>query len=311
MFNSKKSVIFITKSKVKITAVTLGGKPKENPIGEFEWSPENFLNNLETYKKNIGNSARILLSEDFVYVVVLTFPESVILNRTIILEKAQELIPQNLNETIWDFKEVLDIPSSKDHLRKIQVAATVKSLFENLSKLIYKSGLNIETVEPLSFALARLAKNQEKPILFIYIYDKAYLVLVKNEIVFETQILDLPIDAKKLDKFISFTKEQSQIMPDRIIFGGNTSGINLKEYESKNYKTEIQNLSPAISSSYKKTNKDNDEKELNLELLKNFKLDEKPVSVRKHTSNFLIFAIFFFAGVIIFEILFYLFFVPK
>ena len=93
MFTTKKSIIFITKSKIKITSVTLGTRPKENIISESDWNFDNLLSFFLKYKKIIGNSARLLLSEDFVYVIMLSFPSVVVLNRSVIREKAQEFIP--------------------------------------------------------------------------------------------------------------------------------------------------------------------------------------------------------------------------
>ena len=61
MFANKKSILFITKSKARLSIVTLGNKPKETIVGEFDWTHENFLTNLSKYKKSIGKKLSILL----------------------------------------------------------------------------------------------------------------------------------------------------------------------------------------------------------------------------------------------------------
>lgn len=282
MFSSKKTVIFITKSKVKITRVDLG-KPKETIIGEFDWTQESLSNSLSKFTKIIGNSARLVLSEDFVYVIFLSFPNDAVLNKDIIRQKAQELIPENLNETVWDYKEIPSVSSS--YPKKIQVAASVKKLFENLSLSFFKSSLHVQQIEPLSFSLARFAKNQEEIILFIYIYDKVFLTLVQNGVIQATERIELPLNRDKVNKFIAFTKQQMKVIPERIIFCGNTGDINLKEYEDKNFKTEIQDLSPTISLAYKKPIENNNGKELNIELVKNFGLNENNSDKTHKLSN--------------------------
>ncbi|MBI2049366.1 hypothetical protein HYT32_00420 [Candidatus Roizmanbacteria bacterium] len=259
MFTNKKTIIFLTKSKIKITSVTLGNKPKENVIAESDWNFDNLLGILSKYRKTIGKSVRLLLSEDFVYVVTFSLPFAEVLGRDVIREKAQEFIPENLNETIWDFKEVE---------RKILVSAAVKERYGTLSEIIIKSGLHIETIEPLSFSFTRLLEKQVDPILFVYLYDKAYLTLAQKDLVLATERLNLPINKEEIKKFILFAKENLKISPRKIIFCGNTQNLDLKEYEKEGFKIQMQELSPIISLAYKQDVKDKDKKVLNLELLK-------------------------------------------
>lgn len=301
MFGNKKSILFITKSKVKITKVSLG-KSKETIIGEFDWTYETLSNSLSKFTKIIGNSARLVLSEDFFYVILLSFPYDTILNKDIIRQKAQELIPENLNETVWDYREIPSVSSSQS--KKIQVAAAVKKLFENLSWLILKSGLHVEQLEPLSFSLARFAKNQEEAILFIYIYDEVFLTLVQKDTILATERLELPLNRDKLNNFIAFTKQQLKVIPERIIFCGNTGGLNLTEYQIESIKTEVQDLSPTMSLAYKKPIKGENKKELTIELMKNFNL-LKSLSKSQKSPNLFIIGIIIGVIVIIFEVFLY------
>jgi hypothetical protein len=268
MFTNKKSIIFLTKSKIKITSVSLGAKPKESLIAESDWNFDNLLAIILKHRKSIGSSARLLLSEDFVYVINLSFPSAVILNRDAIRQKAQEFIPEDLNETIWDYKEISE--------RQILLASAVKELYKDLSKIIFKSGLQITTIEPLSLSLARLTKREADPILFIFFYDKAYLTLAQKEAVYATERIELPINKDKVKKFISFAKENYGITPKKIVFCGDTKDLNFKDYEKENFKVEIQDLSPTISLAYKADVKDKDKKVLSLELFRNFSISPSP-----------------------------------
>lgn len=307
MFETKKFIIFITKSKIKITAVSLGRKPKENLIAESDWNFDNLLSLFLKYKKFLGNSARLLLSEDFVYVITLSIPSAAILNRDVIREKAQEFIPENLNETIWDFKESSSIPSASQE-RKILVTATVKDPYEHLSEIIIKSGLHIETIEPLSFSFTRLTQKQQEPILFVYLYDKAYLTLAQKNFVLATERLELPINKEKIEKLVLFIKENLEISPKKIIFCGKTENLNLKEYEKENFRVQIQEISPAISLAYKTDITDKDKKVLSLELFRNFSTSPSPnkILIKKGDSQISwIIAIFFLIIVIVVEIFIY------
>ncbi len=263
MFGNKKTVLFITKSKLRISKVTIGSKSKETIIAEFDWEKQDLANFLLKSSKAIGNTIRLVLSEDFVYVIILSLGNNEIPNRNIIRQKAQEFIPEDISKTVWEYKEVSS--TSPALSKKIQAVVAVKKLFEDLSRSLGKSGLYVEQIEPLSLSLSRLTKKEEKPMLFVYIYDKAFLALSQKGAVFATERLDLPITKDKLDKFIAFVKTQFEITPEKIIFCGDTKNLNVKEYETEGIKTEIQDLSPTISLAYKKSVKETDQKELNLQ----------------------------------------------
>lgn len=326
MFAAKKSIIFISKSKVKITTVTLGKKSKETLVGESSWTLENLPDFFNQYKKSIKGPTRLLLSDDFVYIVLLSFSRNIILNPNIIRQKAQEYIPEDLNQTVWDFREIFSPPSSKGEERKVQVASVVKNLFEDLAKILVKENIHIEAIEFLSFSLLRLHQASEIT-LFVYIYDKAYLSLIQNNTVLSTERVTLPMDKDKMNKFIAFTKEVLGSQPKKIIFYGNSEGINLKEYENKNYKAEIQDISPTTSLAYKKDLKDNDQEILStrimraLSFLKNTEMENKkitpsenknkdsqtPKSQKHSSSKFWLTGIALFTIIIIIEIILYFF----
>ena len=160
----------------------------------------------------------------------------------------------------------------------------------------------------MSFSLARLTQKQQDPILFVYLYDKAYLTLAQKDLVLATERLDLPINKEKIKKFILFTKENLEISPKKIIFCGNTQNLTLKEYEKENLKVQIQNISPTISLAYKEDVKNKDEKVLNLELLRNFSpsLSTNKITIKTNRfPAFWIIGIFSLIIVIIVEIFLY------
>jgi len=292
MFERKKTILFITRSKIKISNVTLENKPTEDIIATVDWTPDTLVDVLLKYKKNIRDPARILLGEDFVYTVNLTMLSSSA-SRDYIKRKGQELIPENLDETIWDFKEIAKlIPSlSKSPTTTIQVVAVVKTLFEALSKSITKAELQVEAIEPLSYALARFTKRKDQPFLFVYVDTEILLTLVQKEMVLATQRLNV-LDPKDINQFIIFAKEKFLSEPQNIVFCGNTKNIDLKEYQNLSVKAVIQDISPAISLSYKEDIKGKDKDVLNLGLLKILHKDKNEIpnnlqakaSIQKHHS---------------------------
>lgn len=265
MFTNKKSIIFITKSKIRISSIALDNKLEVNQIKTFDWSPQTLESVLLKLKEYIGDTARILLSEDFVYVVTLSFPKDTAITRNIVGQKAQELIPEDLHETTWDYRQTKAV--SQTQQQTTQVVAVIRSLFENLSVAIGKSGINIETIEPLSYALARFTKRQDKPILFVYIDEEALLTLAYKQVVIATQLLNRIPDLNNMLQFIAYAKERFSLEPKTVVFCGNTKNINPKLYTNEDFTIEIQDINPMISTAYKDDLKGKDEDVLNIGLL--------------------------------------------
>lgn len=279
MFSKKRSIIYITRSKIKLVNVTMGKKPKEETIGEAFWMSDSLESILLKFKKNVKGIARILLSEDFVYVVTLSFPVGSFVNRNNVQEKAQELIPENLNETVWDYK--VTTPST------IQVVAVVPSLSEKLNEAIVKTGFRIEEIVPLSYALASFAKNQDIPLLYVYKDEEILLGLAQKGTVITTKrILNANIDRNTINQFIAFAKDQFSKEPKTIIFCGDTSNIDTGEFQNEKLKAEIQNISPIVSLAYKEDLKGKDEDVLNIELMTILRKDNAAsFTTNKETSH--------------------------
>jgi len=266
MFERKKTILFITKSparnasqsdaggKIKIARVTMGGMPVENIIANVDWTPDTMPDILLRFKKDIKNPVRILLSEDFVYTVNVTMPSGSYL-RDEVKKRAQELIPEDLDQTIWDFKE-MGSPTT------VQVIAVAKTLLETLRRAVAKVELQIEAIEPLSFALARFAQAQD-PVVYVYRDDgEVTVTLAQKGVVIATERLG-NIDLNTLNQFLAFAQRFSA-PPKNVIFCGNTSGIDLTSLANENFKAQVLNISPIISLAYKEDIKGKDEQVLNL-----------------------------------------------
>jgi len=259
MFGNKKSILFITRSKIKVASVTLGKQPKEKIFATLDWTPETLPDILSRLQKSIKGSVRILLDEDFVYTVNVTVPAGSV-SRDIVKKIAQELIPENLDETAWDFRVI-------GAFARVQVVAVSYAMFAMLKKSIAKAGLHIEAIEPLSFALARFSRKLDKPVIYVYIDESEIIVIFAQEgIVMGTKEFSA-IDLDAINQFRAFVKERFTIAPKDVIFCGNTSGVSLAKFASNTFKAYIQNISPIVSLALKEDIKGKDEKVLNLELL--------------------------------------------
>lgn len=260
MLSKKQSIIYITKSKIKLVNVTIDKKPKEEVIDEALWMSDSLENIFLKFKKNVKGRARILLSEDFVYVVTLSFPVGTFVNREKVIEKAQELIPENMAETVWDYK--VTTPST------MQIVAVVPSLSEKLREAIVKTRFPIEEIVPLSYVLASFSKSLDIPLLFVYKDEEILLVLAQRGTVITTKrILNANIDKNVINQFIAFAKSQFSKEPKMLIFCGDTSNIDTKQFENKDLKVEILDISPILSLSSKEELSGKDKDVLNITLM--------------------------------------------
>lgn len=284
MFAQKKIILFITKSKIKIAHVTLGDKPKEQIIHEEAFDKDGLTAILLRNKKSLSGKVRLLLSEDFVYITTLLLPFKSNITKDIITLKAQELIPENLSETSWDFKQSLSSLPNQTTI-PVQIVAAVRVLFEQLSNAFIKARVQVEAIEPTSYAIARFTKNQNKPFLFVFISEEALLILGYKSIAVATQRLTLPLNKQRIDQFISFVKERYLVEPKDVIFCGKTAGIDLKEYQTEKYKAQVQDLSPLVSLAYKEDHEGKEASILNLTLHPSVSAQAKSEAIQKTDSS--------------------------
>ena len=107
MFSNKKSIIFFTKKSLIAVHVFLGLHPKSQITGQIDWTLEKLTDALKTAKKHLGSTVRILLDDDFGYIALVNVPPNTQDEKLFVKQQAETIIPENLDETIWDFKEVL------------------------------------------------------------------------------------------------------------------------------------------------------------------------------------------------------------
>lgn len=281
MFENKKTILFITRSKIKLANVALGKPPTQSILASLDWTPETLPDVLSKLHKEIKGSVRLLLAEDFVYTVNVTVPAGTV-SREIVKKIAQELIPENLDETAWDFRVI-------GSFARVQVVAVSYAMFETLKKSIKKAGLHIEAIEPLSFALARFSKEQDKPVIYVYIdEDEVIVIFAEGGIVMGTKGFTT-IDLNAINQFRAFVKERFSLSPKDIIFCGNTSGVDLAKFSSEKFKAQIQNINPIMSLAFKEDIKGKDEQVLNLELMNKVSLldDRAKKKIEPNTSQHL------------------------
>jgi hypothetical protein len=298
MFFNQRSLVLIGRDFVRTAKVDLAGEPKIEDLAEFDLGQKDLESVLSEVRQRYGSRVRVLLSEDLAYVACLFVSLESEDERKAVEEKAQEIIPESLTETVWDFK---DIFTEKEQSKKIvQVVAAVKSFFEGFSLAASKAGLEPEAMEPVSCALASLTEEDKLPQMIIH-KDKKILVLMAGRgLVLASETVENQLFNKEVaNKLIEFCKTEFQVVPSKIICSGSIEEEQLKQVESLGYPVEKQNLEPMIGLAEKKDLKGKDEDVLNLTFQKikvSRETEEKsePVSPSKDNPEKSIETSFFF-----------------
>lgn len=243
LFSKNKNIIYISGSKVISASVDfrLGQPIVEGKLqNDFDWQA--LPNLLQQIKGQLKPAAfRVILPSSKTYLILLKFPKGTNLDKNLVLRKAQESIPEIVDERFMDWKTI----SENEKEIKVQVLVANKEFFDAFLMAAAQAKMPIEAYEPVSFCLARLTKNEKEPQLIIY-QESAYVLLIAafQGQVFETiTVMDQKVIEDKIKEFSFFVLEKW--------------GISLK-------KTINQPLDPIVGLALKDDLKGSDEKVLNL-----------------------------------------------
>ena len=247
-----KNILFITKDKIK--AYKVKDETKTELLTEYTWDEESLDLILSKTKTVLGTNIRVLLDEDLCFVFGFSIAQNLQISRQEIQEKAQAHIPEDLNETRWDFKEILD-----GDKKYVQVIAIVKSFFDRLYTAAVKARLNIEAVEPSSYSLARLIKDEKEPLIMAYLLgESSFLAMVDKGVVYLSKKINEEKITEEIIQMNDFAVTKFQIDPKKIIIN-NSESIDQELLETNNFKIEVKNLNIYLGLAMK------DEDSLNLE----------------------------------------------
>lgn len=269
MFGNKIIVVYITKNKIRVYIFSKGKTQKLESSFDSDYTYENFSSLFTKLKASIGSRFRLLLDDELLYSVTISMPKEDAEKKELIRQKAQEIIPENLEHTLWTYKE---IPLQNDKSTKhIQVIAVLTSFIEHLSRAIVTSGFHIEMLEPLSYALARYTERKTEPTGIISLLTHPLLVFAQKGNVIATTTLQESIQPSHISTFFEFASREYNTAPKKIILSGNTEGITPQNL-GITIPLQQQNLDPFISIASKEPLKNTNEEALNSDIQKLYTL---------------------------------------
>lgn len=306
MFGGKKAILLLSKTHIKAIIVQTGSKPKEGKAISYAWNEQNLAKVLAAIRKVTGNTIRLLLNDDAIYTTSIIVLASEDVSRDDIKVRSQSQIPENLDETAWDYKEILVLP--KQHEKMLQVVAVVNEIYKSLQTALTHVPLTIESIEPVSFAIARLLEHEKTPVVVLHTTDTALLMASYKGLVLATQTRNTMFTPTDISDFVRFVKQQFFVTPTKIFASGTKQGLDVAIMKNLGLTTQVFHLSPAVSTATKKDIVGKDSQSLNLALFMNQKKSAQPMNttnIHRNRNTFFLFLMFLFFLVVLVLLFFF------
>ncbi len=153
MFNTTKSILSFSRNTLTIAVVKLHPTPVIVKQTQVKWTKENLSETLQVIasKSKIHHYA-ILLEDDISYTLnfSLNVPKKGIKVRDLVFEYLQKNIPETLDTTHWDFKDM-----KKGTKLEVVAFAPVFSVFSDISDALHAADITPEFIETESVAKTR------------------------------------------------------------------------------------------------------------------------------------------------------------
>lgn len=270
MFSKKRFVIFISKRFIDSGWVA-GGKSALFQEGEaLQYNQETFAETLRKLGVFSRKKVRVVLSEELVYVTRLSFPRGTLITRELVLEKAEESIPEDLRKTDWDFQALSYAESSggEDEV-VVQVAVVERSFSALFRQALLGNEFSIEGILPESYLLACL-EREGTDVSVIVERDRETTVLcaVAAGLVIATQVEEGEVTPDRLERFLDFVVSHKGATTKRIIFShfGVVAPEPFSEIFGGRYEIVVRDYNPLVVAWQEKVS-GKDEDILNIEML--------------------------------------------
>lgn len=231
MSSIEKKAIFIGKGFIQVGVLSGGVEYSSRVETPVSYTEETFI---ETLKQTLlqSGASRIILSEEFVYVTTLLFPPEVPVARERVRTTAEESIPEDLQETEWDFRAMQYVKhQEKEGVHIIQVAVIARDFSKKLEEGLVSGITRIESILPESYVVASVEKQDEDvKIVVKKDQEKVVIIALKQGAVLRTVIQENVVDVvAEFEKFLAFVERETlEKVKHGIISGWNNDELRLK-----------------------------------------------------------------------------------
>ena len=284
MSGAPKFIIYFSSQTIQLA--TVGGSVSSRKIErekEVPWTKEALSAMLIGIKKKIrGAPAFIIVDDDLAFTFGITVPADVQEEKSFVRIKASQTVPEEIDGTGWDFKDVLESVDKKNKI--VQFASVDNQFCALLTKSIVDSGIEIESAEPMVCSLARLLKKRPEPTLVIYKKEKILVFLAYQGLVFSVESFDSEPTQDQIAKFLEFIKGEFGFAAQTVFLSGKFAALGSATSGLLGLKVEVGELDPFLGMAMKNDSAGKDEATLNIKfttekLSKERKLERKIVGI--------------------------------
>ncbi len=270
MFNSSIEVLKVDNNFVK--AIRLKTKPpyEVEEVIEANYTPDTlsiFLDQNKNFFKS--KNIRILLGDELAYVVSLSIPKADCHNREKVRINLKKYIPEVIDKITWDYKIIPNLVFDEMSETKVvvQVIAANAVLLDSIIKSIKLINLQIDAIEPVSVAIARVLQNESYPLAVLHIDKSVTRCLVYQGLVMVSQVVGTEKLGEGLPQIFNFVQKHFGLNPKTLILSGNLTGIDPAKLTFNQLIVLQRDIDPIKSLASKADLIGQDESVLNLDLI--------------------------------------------
>lgn len=265
MFSKKHPALFISSGFIEPGNVTVSRELLFEGGEVLPYDRETFRQTLSQALVSTDKEARLVLSEELVYVTTLLFPAGTKLTRELVRSRAEETIPEDLRATAWDFRTMRYRETIGEEGRILVQVAVVEGGFSDvLSKALAEQDFSVEAILPESSVLASLVATKEG-VTVIVEQDRERILFIacESNLVLSTQTKQGALEYPSLKAFLLFVSSVLEKKIESIVLS-HVSDAELKDrLEKDGYTYEEQSLNPLLGAFFLKVS-GKDELVLNL-----------------------------------------------
>jgi hypothetical protein len=265
MFSKKHPALFISSGFIEPGTVTLSRELLFEGNEALPYNRETFPGIFKRALAVSDKGARIVLSEELVYVTTLLFPADTKLTRELVRSRAEETVPEDLRTTAWDFRTMRyrELTGTEGETL-VQVAVIEGSFSDMLSTVFSEQDFSVEAIFPESSVLASLvAMKSGVTVIMEQDRERTLFIACESDLVLSTQTKEGVSTYPSLKAFLMFVSGVLEKKIETIVLS-HVDDVQLKEaLEKDGYAYEEQSLNPLLGAFFLKVS-GRDESVLNL-----------------------------------------------
>lgn len=270
ILSEKIPVIFISRTHLRAVSVALEEESIVTAIADVEWTTDTLSRILSDLHEKIGDDIRVVVGEDLAYVARFSQKVGVKSDRLGVQRLAAGLIPENLNETAWDFKDI-DSVSGDASEKDVQVAVVSKFFSQTIAPVFAGAGFTVNALETESCALARSISDRIDPTLVLHTeYGSNLSVAVDHGTVAATELYDEPLSPDHIETLAASIRKNSFLPISSVIISAKSAEAlpDMKAaLEAKGFSVQVLPLDPVIGIARKSDISGDDEAILNVNIV--------------------------------------------